>query len=106
MSDENLFLEHEHRESGRLAVLEDDGISVWLYIAEAASRKPLADAWVYNRIAAPPFEAIDGPAAEIDLEDLKEARRDPRVHALLAEADQEGARVEREGRNRWGSVDG
>jgi hypothetical protein len=58
MSDENLFLEHEHRESGRLAVLEDDGTSAWLYISEADSRKPIGDAWVYNRIAAPPTEAI------------------------------------------------
>lgn len=58
MSDENLFLEHAHRESGLLAVLDDDGTSAWLYISEADSRKPLADAWVYNRIAAPSAEAI------------------------------------------------
>jgi hypothetical protein len=58
MSVANLFLEHEHRESGRLAVLEDDGSSAWLYISEADSRKPMGDAWVYNRIAAPPTEAI------------------------------------------------
>jgi hypothetical protein len=59
MSDEYLFLEDEHPSSGRLAVLEDDGTSVWLYISEAETRKPLADAWVYNRIAAPPTEAIE-----------------------------------------------
>lgn len=58
MSDENLFLENAHRESGLLAVLDDDGTSAWLYISEADTRKPLADAWVYNRIAAPPAEAI------------------------------------------------
>lgn len=58
MSDENLFLEDEHAESGLLAVLEDDGTSAWLYIFDAASRKPHGDAWVYNRIAAPPTEAI------------------------------------------------
>jgi hypothetical protein len=58
MPDENLFLEHQHRESGRLAVIEDDGTSAWLYLAEAYSRKPAADAWVYNRVAAPPTEAI------------------------------------------------
>lgn len=58
MRDENLFLELEHRESGRLAVLEDDGTCAWLYISEADSRKPIGDAWVYNRIAAPPTEAI------------------------------------------------
>ena len=58
MSDENLFLEHKHPASRRLAVLEDDGTSAWLYMTEPDSRKPVADAWVYNRIAAPPAEAI------------------------------------------------
>src|SRR3954469_25209848 len=58
MPDENLFLEHEHRESGLVAVLEDDGTSAWLYLSEADSRKPIDDAWVYNRIDPPPAEAI------------------------------------------------
>lgn len=58
MPDGNLFVQHEHRESGRVAVLEDDGTSAWLYLSEADSRKPIGDAWVYNRIAAPPTEAI------------------------------------------------
>ncbi len=58
MSDENLFLENAHPVSGRLAVLEDDGTSAWLYISEPDSRKPIGDAWVFNRVAAPPFEAI------------------------------------------------
>jgi hypothetical protein len=58
MTDENLFLEDEHPGSRRLAVLEDDSTSVWLYLTEPKSRKPAADAWVYNRIAAPPAEAI------------------------------------------------
>ena len=58
MTDENLYLEQEHRESGHFAVLEDDGTSAWLYISEVDSRKPLGDAWVYNRIIAPPAEAI------------------------------------------------
>jgi hypothetical protein len=38
---------------------------------------------------------------EIELEDLQEARRDPAIQALLKEAAAEGARVEREGRQRW-----
>jgi len=59
MSDETLFLENEHPTSRRLAVLEDDGTSVWLYVTEPNSRKPTADAWVYNRIAAPPASAIE-----------------------------------------------
>ena len=55
---ENLFLEDMHPASRRLAVLEDDGTSAWLYLSEPESRKPAADAWVYNRIAAPPPQAI------------------------------------------------
>ena len=58
MADDNLFLEAEHPASRRFAVLEDDGKSAWLYLTESNSRKPAADAWVYNRIAAPPTEAI------------------------------------------------
>lgn len=58
MAQDTLFLEDEHPASGRLAVLEDDGTSVWLYLTESGTRQPAADAWVYNRIAAPPMEAI------------------------------------------------
>jgi hypothetical protein len=39
--------------------------------------------------------------AEIDLEEIQEARRDPAVRSLLKEAAAEGIRVEREGRQRW-----
>lgn len=59
MADENLFLGIKHQASRRLAVLDDDGTSAWLYVTEPDSRKPAADAWVYNRIAAPPAEAIE-----------------------------------------------
>lgn len=58
MADEPLFLNNEHPVSRRLAVLEDDGTSVWLYLTETGTRQPVADAWVCNRIAAPPTEAI------------------------------------------------
>lgn len=40
-------------------------------------------------------------AAEIELDDFQAARRDPHIKALLKDAAAEGARVEREGRNRW-----
>ncbi len=41
------------------------------------------------------------PVVEIELEDLQDARRDPAVQMLLKEAAAEGAKVEREGRQRW-----
>jgi hypothetical protein len=58
MADDDLFLEDQHPSSRRMACIEDDGTSAWLYLTEPDSRKPVADAWVYNRIAAPPFDAI------------------------------------------------
>jgi hypothetical protein len=66
MSDENLFLDSQHSTSRRFAVVEDDGTSAWLYLTEPDSRKPVADAWVYNRIPAPSTKEIlsyrGGPA--------------------------------------------
>ena len=58
MADEMLFLENEHAGTQRIAILEDDGISVWLYLTESGTRRPIADAWVCNRITAPPTQAI------------------------------------------------
>src|SRR5579859_412154 len=58
MADDDLFLENQHPRSRRLAVLVDDGTSAWLYLTEPDSRRPAGDAWVYNRIAAPPVDAI------------------------------------------------
>lgn len=60
MADDNLFVTERHPASGRSAVLEDDGTSAWLYLTEPGTRRPAADAWVYNRVAAPPMEAIRG----------------------------------------------
>lgn len=58
MSNQDLFLESQHPVSRRFAVLEDDSSSVWLYLMEQETRRPVADAWVYNRIPAPPTNAI------------------------------------------------
>jgi hypothetical protein len=56
--------------------------------------------------AAPYIPIVDRSAetdlmAEIDLQDIQDARRDPAVHQLLKDAAAEGQRVEREGRQRW-----
>lgn len=70
MSDEDLFLSSEHQGSGCVAILDDDGTSAWLYLRKSASDMPIADAWVYNRIPAPPMSEIPSyrggppPAAE------------------------------------------
>ena len=44
MPDDNLFLEERHPVSCRVAVLEDDGTSAWLYLTDPGSGKPAADA--------------------------------------------------------------
>lgn len=54
MSDETFMLESRNDVSGRVAVLEDDDTSAWLYLSGASERKPIAHVWVHNRIAAPP----------------------------------------------------
>jgi hypothetical protein len=44
---------------------------------------------------------VMSPAAEIELDDLQDARRDPAIKNLLSDATAEGERVKREGRKRW-----
>jgi hypothetical protein len=50
---EEVFLSEQHSMSRRWAVLEDDGLSAWLYLTEPESEKPVADCWLYNRISNP-----------------------------------------------------
>lgn len=50
---EEIFLSEQHPVSHRWAVLEDDGLSAWLYLTEPNSEKPAADCWLYNRISNP-----------------------------------------------------
>ena len=52
------FLSEQHETSGRYAIFEDDGASAWLYITEPGTTQPVADAWVYNRVAAPTMEEV------------------------------------------------
>lgn len=58
MTDASYMLEWNNDTSQRLAVLEDDGTSAWLYLTVPNNRKPIADVWVHNRIAAPPQSEI------------------------------------------------
>lgn len=56
--EKSFMVESQHHESNRVAVVEDDGISAWLYLTEKNSRKPVADIWIYNRIPAPDVDQI------------------------------------------------
>ena len=56
---DNLFLSEMHPVSRRFADFEDDGISAWLYLTEPDTRRVVADAWAYNRIAPPRPEEVE-----------------------------------------------
>jgi hypothetical protein len=47
---ENIFLSDQNSVSHRWAILEDDGLSAWLYLTESGSPTLAADCWIYNRI--------------------------------------------------------
>lgn len=53
MHDDLLFLKDTHPVSNRTAILEDDGISAWLYLTGAASDQIVRDVWVYNSVDTP-----------------------------------------------------
>jgi hypothetical protein len=50
---EEVFLSEQHPVSRRWAVLEDDGLSAWLYLTAPGSESPVADCWIYNRVSSP-----------------------------------------------------
>lgn len=50
---EEVFISEQHPVSRRWAVLEDDGLSAWLYLTKPNSEQPAADCWIYNRIESP-----------------------------------------------------
>lgn len=60
-----LFLSAQHPKSMRHAILSDEGASVWLYLTEAVSSRPIADCWLFNTIPAPTdlsnFQSRNGP---------------------------------------------
>jgi hypothetical protein len=51
--DEDLFLSEQHQHSRRWAIVEDDGVTAWLYLTEPDSTRPVAHCWLYNRVHAP-----------------------------------------------------
>ena len=58
---DDLWVSEDHPISGRTAVVEDAGHSVWLYLTEPGGAPIAADCWLLNRVPAP--EAVDEAAA-------------------------------------------
>jgi len=56
MNEENMYETSVSHTSGYTAILEDDGVSCWLYLLK--SENTIADIWVYNRIEAPEQEDL------------------------------------------------
>jgi hypothetical protein len=56
---EDLFLTERHPTSRRYGTIEDDGVSAWLYLSEVDTPHIIADAWVFNRIPAPPESLVE-----------------------------------------------
>jgi hypothetical protein len=52
-SSKDLFISRQHPVSRRFAIIEDDGRVAWLYLTEPDRPKPIADCWLYNRVASP-----------------------------------------------------
>jgi len=52
------FLSETNDASRRRAVFEDNGVAAYVYLLAPDSKTIVADAWVYNRIAAPAREDI------------------------------------------------
>ena len=61
MSD--ILLVGEHEESGRRALIADEGDSVWLYLTHPGAMAIAADCWLYNRIIAPSAAQLKERAA-------------------------------------------
>ena len=54
-----------HPDSGRTAIIADEGDSVWLYLTEASGDGVMADCWLMNRIPAPRYaELAENEGAE------------------------------------------
>jgi hypothetical protein len=51
---QELLVSEQHPTSRRWAIVEDDGVSAWLYLTAPEAAKPVADCWLYNRVPAPP----------------------------------------------------
>lgn len=99
-----LFLSERHPSSGRTATLDDTGACAWLTLSEPGGLRIAADAWVYNRVPAPPFARVasyrpEPPPAAEGYAGSNALCEDPSAHRwrLRWSADGESVAVERDG---------
>ena len=61
----SLRVTERHPDSGRTAIIADEGDSVWLYLTDASGEGATADCWLMNRIPAPRYaELAENEGAE------------------------------------------
>ena len=51
--EEPLYIDDQNSGSKRWAIVADEGDSVWLYLTEPESTRPIADCWLLNKVPAP-----------------------------------------------------
>src|SRR5690606_36157377 len=73
-----VFIE-QHPASGRYAILEDSGATLWLYLTAPGEHRPIADAWVFNRVR--PLLTAD------ELTPFRDAHEPPPILEELADDD-------------------
>lgn len=54
----NFHVSERHPDSGRTAIIADEGDSVWLYLTDASGEGVIADCWLMNRIPAPRYAEL------------------------------------------------
>jgi len=95
---ENLFLSETHGVSGRSVILEDDGTSAWLHLTERGGLRPVADAWVYNRVTGVHPDDVQlyrgaPPPAPITVVDGQEVCPSPEQHRWELRWEEDGEAV-------------
>lgn len=54
----SLRVSERHPDSGRTAIIADEGDSVWLYLTEPSGEGVISDCWLLNRIPAPRYAEL------------------------------------------------
>jgi hypothetical protein len=61
----SIHISERHPDSGRTAIIADEGDSVWLYLTDTSGEGVIAEAWLMNRIPAPRYaELAENQGAE------------------------------------------
>jgi len=80
-----LHVTERHPDSHRVAIIADEGDSVWLYLTDASGEGVTADCWLMNRIPAPRYAEL------AEIEGAERYREEGLPPPAIAEVVAEGA---------------